>query len=54
MLIEKGRDKVITIIERVIREQLAEFYEELSLAQMKVIADQCAREAARRLADPNA
>ena len=37
------------IIENVVMEQLAEYREELTIGQMKVIADQVAREAWRRL-----
>ena len=37
------------IIERVVREQLAAYSEELNLGQAKLIADQVAREVWRRL-----
>lgn len=44
----------IAIIEAVVLEQLAEHDEELTTAQRKVIADQIAREAWRRLMEVNA
>ena len=53
MLIDIPRDEVAAIIERVVLEQLKEFWKELPVGQMKVIAEQVARESARRLADPN-
>ena len=37
------------IIERVVMEQLAEYRDELTMGQMKLIANQVAREAWRRL-----
>ena len=43
------KNKLITTIEAVILEQLASFKDDLSKSDMKLIAVQCSREAARRM-----
>jgi hypothetical protein len=47
---DEARERMVSTIETVIAIQLKEFREELTESQRKLIAYQCAREAARRLA----